>query len=110
MTKYEIGLVYEKDGHYWIATSETVLVNGEGGDITELRPSTKYDLVRSISVEELCEAWSLSLEQFDGLMSSYLAPSAAEVKSRPRGTRRPKSDDDEFWRRHRTGRIDRTTL
>lgn len=110
MAKHEIGLVYRKGTKFFIAVSESLLVNGNKGLVTEVRPHNKYDLVRSMTVEELCDEWELNLAQFDALMGGYLSPSDVEVKSRPRGSRRAKSEDDEFWKRHRTGRIARPTL
>lgn len=110
MAKHEIGIVYQKSGRLFIAVSDALLVNCKKGLVTEVRPTSKYDTVRSISVEDLCERWELTLEQFDVLMNSYLAPVNIETKSRPRGSRRTKSADEEYWRRHRTGRIARPKL
>ena len=110
MAKHEIGIVYQKNSRYFIAVGEMTLVNCEKGLVTEVRPYTKYDTVRTISVEDLCEKWDITLDQFDVLMSAYLTPESADVKPRPRGSRRKKSSDDEYWRRHRTGRIARPKL
>jgi hypothetical protein len=110
MAKHEIGIVYKKGSRLFIAVAESLLVNCEKGLVTEVRPNSKYEAVRSISVEDLCEKWDLSLDQFDVLMTGYLSPSNTDVRSRPRGSRRDKKDDDEYWRRHRTGRIARPKL
>ena len=110
MVKFEIGVVYQKSARYYIAVSENTLVTCRDGSMVEVRPTTKYDVVRTLSVEKLCEHWDIDLFQFDHLMKAFLAPSAESVKTRPRGTRRKKDDDSEYWRRHRTGRIARPKL
>lgn len=110
MAKHEIGLVYRRNEKFFIAVNETTLVNGEKGLVSEIRPHSKYDLVRNITVEELCEAWDVSLDQFDVLMQGYLSPADVEIKARPRGSRKNKKVDDDYWRRHRTGRITRSKL
>lgn len=111
MADFEIGLVYQKNSRFFIAVDTSTLVSCKGGVATTVRPySNAYSSVRSISVEELCEKWEINLDQFDVLMSVYIKPPQDGVKARPRGTRRKKGDDDEYWRRHRTGRITRPTL
>jgi len=111
MAGFEIGVVYKKGPRYFIAVSDALLVNGNKGLVSEVRPyGANYDTVRSISVEDICDHWDISLDQFDVLMSAYLTPPETEVKARPRGSRRKKDDDDEYWRRHRTGRIARPKL
>ena len=110
MAKHEIGIVYRNGNRLFIAVTDSLLVNCKKGIVTEVRPYTRYDVVRSISVEELCEDWELSMDQFDVAMGAYLNPTNIEIKSRPRGARRPKVDDEEYWKRHRTGRIARPKL
>jgi len=111
MPGFEIGVVYRKEARHFIAVSDVLLVCCAKGLVTEVKPYGKsYSAVRSISVEELCDRWDLSLEQFDILMAGYLTPPQTTVKARPRGERRKRVDDDEYWRRHRTGRIARPKL
>ena len=110
MADFEIGVVYKKNGRFFIAVDPSTLVSCKGGKAVSLRPNTQYSVVRSISVEALCEHWDITLELFDVLMADRLGPPKVMVKTRPRGSRRKKDDDDEYWRRHRTGRIARPKL
>jgi hypothetical protein len=106
MVEFEIGVVYKKHSKHFIAVATSTLVSCKGGNLYEVKPSTRYKAVRSISVEDLCESWNVSLRQFDTMMADYLKPQG-ELKTRPRGPRVSKGDDEEYWRRHRTGRIAR---
>ena len=110
MSNFEIGVVYHKDLRHFIAVDNKTLVCCEGGEAVETRPITKYDVIRTISVEDLCAHWKITLARFDELMSAYLTPPQDTVKSRPRGNRSKKGEDEEYWRRHRTGRIARPAL
>jgi hypothetical protein len=110
MANFEIGLVYRKGPNYFIAVDQSTLVCCALGETSFVRPHSGYDMVRSISVEELCEKWEIELDEFDVLMADYLKPPETDLKTRPRGSKRKKTDDDEYWRRHRTGRIARPSL
>ena len=110
MADFEIGVVYRKSSKLFIAVDPSTLVSCKGGVSTTIRPTSSYSVIRSISVEDVCEQWEISLDQFDELMSEHLAPPQTGIKARPRGTRRKKDADDEYWRRHRTGRIARPKL
>lgn len=110
MTKHEVGIVYQKNHRLFIAVDEALLVTGEGGVITEVRPTSKYATVRSISVEELCGKWGINMSQFDALMGNYLTPTKTGVRARAKGPKRPKPDEEEFWRQHRTIKINQPSL
>lgn len=110
MANYEIGVVYEKGPRRFIAVDSRTLVSCAGGRVSKVQPQTQYSAVRSISVEKLCERWEIDLDTFDFLMADYLAPPATVAKTRPRGSRRKKDEDEEYWRRHRTGRITRPSV
>ena len=110
MPGFEIGVVYKKGSKYFIAVDAKTLVTCGKGRAAEVRPSTRYDMVRKISVDDLCGHWGITLDQFDVLMCSYIAPSQETAKPRPRGSRRPREADEELWRRHRTGRIAKSRL
>jgi hypothetical protein len=110
MAEFEIGLVYQKDRKYYIAVDERTLVSCKDGELVSVRPSSHYASVRSISVEELCEKWEIDLERFDVLMDGFIRPPETELKTRPRGSKRRKNDDEDYWKRHRTGRIVRPSL
>jgi hypothetical protein len=83
---FEIGLVYQKGPQIFIAVDERSLVTCKGGEEIMVRPTTKYGVVRSISVEEISESWSITLDEFDRLVGKYLGPPPAVAKSRPRGS------------------------
>lgn len=110
MGLFEIGLVYRKGPQVFIAVDERTLITCKDGREVEVRPTTKYDVVRSMSVEEISDHWGVTLDEFDRLVGKHLGPPAGAVKSRPRGTRRKTEDEDDYWKRTRTGRIARPRL
>ena len=110
MASYEIGVVYQRGSRYFIAVDDKTLVCCAGGDVSKVQPTTQYQLVRSISVEKLCEEWGIELDTFDFLMADYLAPPQDTVKTRPRGSRIKKDEAEDYWKRHRTGRIAKPSL
>ena len=101
---FEIGVVYRKGTRNFLAVSADTLITFKDGERQEVRPQVKYDLVRSISVEELCRRWEISLADLDVATSSYLAP-VTELKTRPRGSRRSRVADEFTWRNLRTMRL-----
>ena len=104
-TLFEIGVVYRKNSRYYLAVSERTLITFKNGEVQEIRPYARYDVVRSISVEELCGKWSITLDHLDEVTAKYLAPSAEGVKPRPRGSRRQRAADELAWRCLRTIRL-----
>lgn len=104
-TLFEIGVVYRKNSRYYLAVSERTLITFKGGELQEIRPYARYDVVRSISVEELCGKWGISLDELDGVTARYLAPAPEGVKPRPRGSRRQRAADELAWRCLRTIRL-----
>ena len=105
MVKFEIGLVYKRNQRFYLAVSSDKLITRKNGKMVETKPSAQYDVVRSISVEVLSESWGLTLDQFDQTTKEHLSPLETVGKTRPRGTCRKTSSEDEYWRRSRTGRI-----
>jgi hypothetical protein len=104
-TLFEIGVVYRKNSRYYLAVSERTLITFKNGEVQEIRPYARYDVVRSISVEELCGKWAITLDHLDEVTAKYLAPSAEGVKPRPRGSRRQRAADELAWRCLRTIRL-----
>jgi hypothetical protein len=105
VTLFEIGVVYRKNSRYYLAVSERMLITFKSGQLQEIRPYARYDVVRSISVEELCGKWGITLDHLDEVTARYLAPSAEGVKPRPRGSRRQRAADELAWRCLRTIRL-----
>jgi len=93
MTKpvYEIGVVYtDKQGRYWVAVRQNLLLTFKKGDPVTIKPYTKYKSVRIITVEELCERWAISLDRLDLESAKYFTPPT--LRNRPRGRRRVPKD------------------
>jgi len=103
--RFEIGVVYKKSARYYLAVTEASLITYREGQLQEVRPQAKYDVVRSIAVDTLCKLWGVSLEQLDKDTARYLAPTGQEVRSRPRGSRRRRAADELVWRNLRTIRL-----
>jgi len=110
VAEFEIGVVYQKANRLFIAIEPSTLISCRGGTMTRVKPVSRYSPVRTISVEVLCERWGIGLDEFDAMMSTELAPPKTATKTRPRGSRRSKDADDDYWRLYRTGRIARPKL
>lgn len=102
---FEIGVVYRKGTRMFLAVSDRTLITLDRGEVQEIRPTTRYDAVRSISVQELCGLWGITLDRLDETVMQYLAPSQERVKTRPRGSRRQRAADELKWRSRRTVRL-----
>jgi len=102
---FEIGVVYKKSGRHYLAVTDKVLISFKNGDMQEVRPQARYDVVRSISVDELCSNWGINLDRLDEATSQYLAPPEENLKTRPRGSRRQRAADEEAWKSMRITRL-----
>lgn len=107
MQSFEVGIVYQKGHLFFIAVSPSALVTFKNGETVEVRPHTTYDMVRSISVEALCERWGITLEKLDEMTAQYLPVPQDSVKPAPRGSRRLRKNDESVWREIRSGRLPR---
>jgi hypothetical protein len=107
MQIFEVGIVYRKLSRYYLAVSSSTLVTFKDGQTTEIRPYAVYDVVRSISVDELCERWGITLDQLDGMTSKYLPIPQDSVKPAPRGSGRARQNNDLIWKEIRSGRFSR---
>lgn len=103
--KYEIGVVYKKGNRHCLAVSATTLISFKNGQIQEVRPQAKYEVVRGISVESLCKVWGITLDDLDKATAAYLSPSTEGIKPRPRGSRRRRAADEQAWRNLRLIRL-----
>lgn len=108
MDSFEIGVIYRKNSKLYLAVSESLLITFKDGQSVEVRPHAHYDVVRSISVDELCMRWRIELSDLDVVTTRYLAPSPTGIKPHPRGSRRRRQDEESIWREIRSGRIAKT--
>lgn len=102
---FEIGVVYRKNSRLYLAVSETILITFKGGRPLEVTPQNRYEVVRSISVEDLCARWGITIDHLDRSTAHYLAPSPEGVKPRPRGSRRQRVADEFAWKSLRLIRV-----
>jgi hypothetical protein len=105
MSQFEIGVVYRKNSRLFLAVSDKTLMTFKDKKVSEVKPYAKYEVVRGISVEELCSRWGVTLDELDKATSKYLAPSTEGIKPRPRGTRRKRAADEQAWRSLRMIRL-----
>ncbi|MGE0708029.1 MAG: hypothetical protein AB7N76_17535 [Planctomycetota bacterium] len=102
---YEIGVVYRKGKQLFLAVTNRLLITYKDAALQEVKPQARYDVVRGLSVEELCGEWGIPLSELDETTYRYLAPSREGLKTRPRGTRRKAAADEDSWRQLRTIRL-----
>lgn len=102
---FEIGVVYRKSNKLFLAVDERTLLTFKDGAPQEVKPNARYEVVRSISVEELCRLWGVALDDLDVQTAKYLAPSMEGLKTRPRGSRRRRSVDEHAWKNLRMIRL-----
>lgn len=107
VAQYEIGVVYRKNGRHFLAVGGRTLISFDGdGNKQEVRPTgSRYEAVRTISVEDLCRGWGITLTDLDEVTTSYLAPPIETLKTRPRGSRRTRVADEFAWRSLRMIRV-----
>ncbi len=103
--QFEIGVVYRRGNRLFLAVQTDVLVTFKDGAAQQVRPQGKYEVVRSISVEELCARWQITLDVLDTTTAAYLAPATEGLKTRPRGSRRTRVADEFAWRNLRLTRL-----
>jgi hypothetical protein len=102
---FEIGVVYRKNSRLYLAVSERNLITFRNARVVEVKPHARYEVVRSISVEELCRRWGITIDALDRSTTHYLAPSPEGIKPRPRGSRRQRVADEFAWRSLRLIRV-----
>jgi len=101
----EIGVVYRKGSKLYLAVTEHELLTFKDGRPVQSMPPQRYEVVRSISVDDLCQRWGITIERLDELTTRYLAPSPAGIKPRPRGARRQRVADEHAWKQLRLMRV-----
>lgn len=71
---YEVGMTYSKNNKYYLAISDRTLVTCKDGEFQEINPYSKYDPIRSLSVENLCKIWGIEISRLDELSRRYFTP------------------------------------
>ena len=102
---YEIGVVYKKNSRLYLAVTDRELISFKKGQQIEVRPYVKYDVVRHLTVTDLCSRWGITTEALDHAAKSYFTPSQQGIKPRPHGSRSLRSTEDQRWRAYRTIRL-----
>lgn len=111
---FEVGVVYRSaTSRLWLAVSGNDIVSFRHGAWETRSPYKRdsYDVMRALTVAELCKRWGVDVGELDAALAAYLAPnpSARTRKREPHGeggsARRAHADEREFWRAlrmHRT--------
>ena len=71
---FEIGLIYKKEDHYYLAIGKEILLTAFEGEFQEIEPSVKYDVARRVSVANLCKNWGITPLTLDAEIRRYLNP------------------------------------
>ncbi len=79
---FEIGMVYRKNSRLHLAVDHHTLITVQRGKFSEVRPYVKYEAIRNISVDELCQRWKVAVDQLDVATSRYLSPPAPPKSAR----------------------------
>ncbi|RME82204.1 MAG: hypothetical protein D6785_08150 [Planctomycetota bacterium] len=69
---YDIGMVYKKNGQYYLAVDSKKLLTFTGSKPTICRIRKGLQKELSMSVKELCEAWEITVEYLDKVVAFYL--------------------------------------
>lgn len=107
MQPFEIGIVYKKYSRYYLAIAPALLITFVDGCAKEVRPhSPNYEAERSITVDDLCKVWHISLDDLDRMTAKFLPAPQDSIKSAPRGSRRAKQLNNELiWKEIRSARL-----
>lgn len=71
---YEVGMTYTKNGKYYLAVGDKTLVTVKEGEFQEVQPYSRYEPVRSLSVDSLCALWEIGVERLDEVSQRYFTP------------------------------------
>lgn len=81
----EVGTVYvqPKTGHLFLAATPLVLIRLVGGKVQKVERSSRWEVVRSVSVRKLLISWGFaSVEDLDAAMFPYLCPKNHRSRTR----------------------------
>lgn len=71
---YEIGEVYTRDyTRYYLAVSETELMGRYKRSFKVFEPFKRFEVMRTISVEDLCRNWRISIDELDRITKPYFS-------------------------------------
>lgn len=110
---FEIGVVYRSQfNRYYLAIDKQSLLTFVHDVILEVdEPTNKFSVVRTMSVERLCEEWGITLDRLDEMSDIYFAPTRSNrVKRRlpdKFSSKEVLSQDmvNNLWAKHRTHRV-----
>jgi hypothetical protein len=71
---YEVGMTYTKNGKYFLAVADKILVTLKEGEFQEISPYSRYEPCRNLSVENLCDLWDIRVSELDALSRRYFTP------------------------------------
>lgn len=72
MPQFEIGMVYRKNSRLHLAVSHHLLFTVERGKFKTIKPYVKYEPLRHITVEELCQRWKIDTKTLDAISEHFL--------------------------------------
>lgn len=106
---YEVGVVYVKNSKLFLAVDDNRLLTFIRGKSKAVKPyhAETYNIVRHVSVDDLCSAWKVTTATIDKAAAEFLAPSQTGIKPAPRGSRTQRKAEQELWREIRTAKIRR---
>lgn len=81
MIEFDIGNIYShrhydtKNKTYYVAVKKLTLVTCQNGKFGEYTTSkNKHHLEASLTVKDLCQLWSINIENLDCFMSKFFTP------------------------------------
>ena len=113
VTTFEIGVVYRSQtSRYYLAVDKHSLVTFVHDVILEVDdPVTKFSVVRTMSVEKLCNEWDITMGRLDEMSAIYFAPHRSNRAKRRLpdkfSSKEHYSQDmiNILWAKHRTHRV-----
>ena len=113
LVTFEIGVVYRSlSERYYLAVDKQCLVTFVHDVILEVEePINKFSVVRTMSVEKLCDEWRITMNKLDEMSAIYFAPARSNRAKRrlpDKFSSKEHSSQDMvniLWARMRTHRI-----
>ncbi len=110
---FEIGVVYRSCfDRYYLAVDKRSLITFVYDVIIEVdEPTTKFSVVRTMSVEKLCHEWGITLDRLDEMSAIYFAPIRSNRTKRRLPDKFSSKENysqemiNSLWAKHRTHRI-----